>query len=153
VGARGAVVLIQVLKSSKALLALAPLNLAFDRFSHSMHSIIKFLEHVSDAIECPALERDHETFWILRRRCHDVAINIGPIIHPLFSSDQLHLGAEAPRGFSAVKCHACQKLHDRRYECTVISCIDKMRTNPRSLIIASKFASPAYEPSRGSVPP
>jgi hypothetical protein len=72
-------VLIQVLKSSKALLALAPLNLAFDRFSHSMHSIIKFLEHVSDAIECPALERDHETFWILRRRCHDVAINIGPI--------------------------------------------------------------------------
>ena len=41
-----------------------------------------------------------------------------------------------------MKCHACQKLHDRRYECTVISCIDKMRTNPRSLIIASKFASP-----------
>src|SRR5262249_6629054 len=55
------------------LLAFAPLNLALDCFSHQMHPVLVFLQHVGDARDGPSLQRDHETFWILGRRCHNTS--------------------------------------------------------------------------------
>jgi hypothetical protein len=43
-------------KSFIALLAVTPLNLAFDRFSQHMRAFLKSLQHVIDASDCPDLQ-------------------------------------------------------------------------------------------------
>jgi hypothetical protein len=43
-------------------LAFTPLDLAFDRFSQLMRAILKSLQHVVDASDCPDLQPQKDAF-------------------------------------------------------------------------------------------